>query len=66
MLMIMEQAMQSFECKNCQLKQHQCFVCGKLGSSDKTAGAEVCLISFNAIMSLYSASVYDDVTKVCK
>ncbi|XP_020252889.1 protein ENHANCED DOWNY MILDEW 2-like isoform X1 [Asparagus officinalis] len=35
------QAMQSFLCKNCKYKQHQCFVCGKLGSSDKFAGAEV-------------------------
>ncbi|KAL3503571.1 hypothetical protein ACH5RR_038020 [Cinchona calisaya] len=32
---------QIFECKNCQYKQHQCFVCGELGSSDKSAGAEV-------------------------
>ncbi|KAL3508427.1 hypothetical protein ACH5RR_027828 [Cinchona calisaya] len=34
-------ANQIFECKNCQYKQHQCFVCGELGSSDKSAGAEV-------------------------
>lgn len=63
MLMIMEQAMQTFECKNCQFKQHPCFVCGKLGSSDKTAGAEVCFISFDAIMSLYFTSTYDIVTE---
>ncbi|PKA66700.1 hypothetical protein AXF42_Ash003355 [Apostasia shenzhenica] len=35
------EAMQSFFCKNCQLKQHQCFACGKLGSSDKSANPEV-------------------------
>ncbi|XP_062017631.1 protein ENHANCED DOWNY MILDEW 2-like [Rosa rugosa] len=30
-----------FYCKNCQYKQHQCYACGKLGSSDKSLGAEV-------------------------
>ncbi|XP_040988646.1 protein ENHANCED DOWNY MILDEW 2-like isoform X2 [Juglans microcarpa x Juglans regia] len=30
-----------FICKNCKYKQHQCFACGKLGSSDKFSGAEV-------------------------
>lgn len=35
------EAMQSFFCKNCKFKQHQCFACGKLGSSDKFSGAEV-------------------------
>ncbi|XP_008782914.1 protein ENHANCED DOWNY MILDEW 2-like isoform X2 [Phoenix dactylifera] len=35
------QAIQNFLCKNCQYNQHQCFACGKLGSSDKSAGAEV-------------------------
>lgn len=34
-------ALATFECKNCQYKQHQCFICGQLGSSDKSAGAEV-------------------------
>ncbi|XP_050369243.1 protein ENHANCED DOWNY MILDEW 2 [Argentina anserina] len=34
-------AMPSFLCKNCQYKQHQCFACGKLGSSNKSLGAEV-------------------------
>ncbi|XP_075669468.1 protein ENHANCED DOWNY MILDEW 2 [Castanea sativa] len=33
--------MQNFFCKSCELKQHQCFVCGKLGSSDKFSAAEV-------------------------
>lgn len=33
--------MQSFLCKNCQFKQHQCYACGKLASSDKSANAEV-------------------------
>ncbi|XP_061346286.1 protein ENHANCED DOWNY MILDEW 2-like, partial [Gastrolobium bilobum] len=32
---------QSFYCKNCKYNQHQCFACGKLGSSDKVKGAEV-------------------------
>ncbi|KAF8391638.1 hypothetical protein HHK36_023944 [Tetracentron sinense] len=30
-----------FLCMNCQYKQHQCFYCGKLGSSNKSSGAEV-------------------------
>ncbi|XP_052178870.1 protein ENHANCED DOWNY MILDEW 2-like [Diospyros lotus] len=30
-----------FFCKNCQYKQHQCFACGELGSSDRLSGAEV-------------------------
>ncbi|XP_057466283.1 LOW QUALITY PROTEIN: protein ENHANCED DOWNY MILDEW 2-like [Actinidia eriantha] len=34
-------AIQDFFCKNCQYKQHQCFSCGELGSSDKLSGAEV-------------------------
>ncbi|XP_017699890.1 protein ENHANCED DOWNY MILDEW 2-like isoform X2 [Phoenix dactylifera] len=40
------EAIQIFLCKNCQYNQHQCFACGKLGSSDKSAGAEVfCCVS---------------------
>ncbi|XP_073099034.1 protein ENHANCED DOWNY MILDEW 2 isoform X2 [Elaeis guineensis] len=35
------EAMQIFLCKNCRYKQHQCFACGKLGSSDEKAGAKV-------------------------
>ena len=35
------QEIQSFYCKNCEYYQHQCFACGKLGSSDKVKGAEV-------------------------
>ncbi|GFP87506.1 phd finger-containing protein ddb_g0268158 [Phtheirospermum japonicum] len=31
----------SFICKNCQYKQHQCFACGELGSSDESSGPEV-------------------------
>ncbi|XXG44793.1 hypothetical protein AAC387_Pa02g0051 [Persea americana] len=34
-------AIQNFLCANCQRKRHQCFACGKLGSSDKSTGAEV-------------------------
>ncbi|CAI9784116.1 unnamed protein product [Fraxinus pennsylvanica] len=30
-----------FYCKNCEYKQHQCFACGELGSSDESFGAEV-------------------------
>ncbi|KAJ9562717.1 hypothetical protein OSB04_007877 [Centaurea solstitialis] len=30
-----------FLCPNCAHKQHQCFVCGELGSSDKSSVAEV-------------------------
>ncbi|KAJ8754933.1 hypothetical protein K2173_015445 [Erythroxylum novogranatense] len=32
---------ENFICKNCKYAQHQCFSCGKLGSSVKLAGAEV-------------------------
>ncbi|CAK9163878.1 unnamed protein product [Ilex paraguariensis] len=35
------EAIQNFFCKNCQHKQHQCYSCGYLGSSDKLSGAEV-------------------------
>ncbi|XP_026407686.1 protein ENHANCED DOWNY MILDEW 2-like isoform X1 [Papaver somniferum] len=34
-------AIQNFLCKNCESKQHQCYVCGILGSSEKENGAEV-------------------------
>ncbi|KAL4627024.1 hypothetical protein ACB092_05G137700 [Castanea dentata] len=29
-----------FLCRNCKYQQHQCFVCGKLGFSDKSSNAE--------------------------
>ncbi|KAA8524794.1 hypothetical protein F0562_011217 [Nyssa sinensis] len=35
------EAIQNFLCKNCQYQLHQCFVCGMLGSSNKSSGAEV-------------------------
>ncbi|KAH7674162.1 Histone-lysine N-methyltransferase protein [Dioscorea alata] len=35
------EAMEKFVCKNCCYRQHQCFVCGQLGCSDKSVGAEV-------------------------
>jgi len=38
---IIMQEIQNFYCKNCEYHQHQCFACGKLGSSDKVIGAEV-------------------------
>lgn len=36
-----------FLCNNCQYNQHQCYACGKLGSSDKSSKAEVfrCVIA---------------------
>ncbi|KAF3778304.1 ENHANCED DOWNY MILDEW 2 protein [Nymphaea thermarum] len=34
-------AIRNFYCGNCKYKQHQCFVCGKLGSSDKSSNPEV-------------------------
>ncbi|KAL2904814.1 Protein ENHANCED DOWNY MILDEW 2, partial [Bienertia sinuspersici] len=35
------QAIPNFICKNCQYEQHQCFICGKLGSSDISSIPEV-------------------------
>ncbi|KAL3646057.1 hypothetical protein CASFOL_011237 [Castilleja foliolosa] len=35
------QAIPTFMCNNCQYKRHQCYICGRLGSSDKSSGAEV-------------------------
>ncbi|XP_055808743.1 protein ENHANCED DOWNY MILDEW 2 isoform X2 [Solanum dulcamara] len=32
---------QDFYCKNCEYQQHQCYACGKLGSSDQSSHAEV-------------------------
>ncbi|KAL6905880.1 hypothetical protein ACP4OV_003481 [Aristida adscensionis] len=32
---------ESFICNNCKYKQHQCFICGMLGSSDLSSGADV-------------------------
>lgn len=34
-------ASKEYICKNCKYKQHQCFACGKLGSSDLQSEAEV-------------------------
>ncbi|PPD67415.1 hypothetical protein GOBAR_DD35708 [Gossypium barbadense] len=34
-------AIPSFLCKNCLYKQHQCYACGELGSSNKTSDQEV-------------------------
>lgn len=41
MTKIVWQAIPTFMCPNCQYQLHQCFICGKLGSSDKSLGAEV-------------------------
>ncbi|XP_054819328.1 protein ENHANCED DOWNY MILDEW 2-like isoform X3 [Prosopis cineraria] len=40
-------AIPKFFCANCKYKLHQCFVCGKLGSSDESSNAEVfrCIVS---------------------
>ncbi|KNA19368.1 hypothetical protein SOVF_062240 [Spinacia oleracea] len=35
------QAMRQFTYRNCQFNLHQCFSCGRLGSSDLLAGAQV-------------------------
>ncbi|KAK1348686.1 protein ENHANCED DOWNY MILDEW 2-like [Heracleum sosnowskyi] len=35
------EALPNFFCNNCQSQQHQCFVCGKLGSSDHSSAPEV-------------------------
>ncbi|KAK1316668.1 hypothetical protein QJS10_CPA05g00992 [Acorus calamus] len=40
-------AIQNFLCLNCQFKKHQCYVCGKLGSSDKSVGAEDFLLQLS-------------------
>lgn len=34
------QKMEKYLCKNCKYKKHQCYVCGKLGTSDETLGGE--------------------------
>ncbi|XP_027907180.1 protein ENHANCED DOWNY MILDEW 2-like [Vigna unguiculata] len=34
-------AFPNFYCRNCKYKQHQCFACGKLGSSDVSSKTEV-------------------------
>ncbi|RID59835.1 hypothetical protein BRARA_F03033 [Brassica rapa] len=35
------QALREYLCSNCQHKQHQCYACGQLGSSDKNSSQEV-------------------------
>ncbi|XP_071730807.1 protein ENHANCED DOWNY MILDEW 2-like isoform X2 [Rutidosis leptorrhynchoides] len=35
------EAITTFLCDNCKHQRHQCFVCGKLGSSDKSSATEV-------------------------
>lgn len=40
-LLLTMQAIQNFFCPNCLHMRHQCFVCGKLGNSDKQSGPEV-------------------------
>ncbi|KAF5759801.1 hypothetical protein HanRHA438_Chr16g0757441 [Helianthus annuus] len=35
------QSQNEYKCENCQYSLHQYFVCGELGSSDKSANTEV-------------------------
>ncbi|KAG6419660.1 hypothetical protein SASPL_121882 [Salvia splendens] len=35
------QAIDTFLCKNCKYQRHQCYICGRLGNSDISSGAEV-------------------------
>lgn len=35
----------NFYCNNCKYKEHQCFACGKLGSSDVSSKAEVYFVT---------------------
>ncbi|KAK9080687.1 hypothetical protein SSX86_000445 [Deinandra increscens subsp. villosa] len=35
------EAHEQYKCENCQYSLHQCFVCGELGSSDKSSNTEV-------------------------
>ena len=41
-----------FICKNCKYKQHQCFACGKLGSSDLSSETEVGMVQSCFVKSL--------------
>ncbi|KAF3778226.1 hypothetical protein EJ110_NYTH32633 [Nymphaea thermarum] len=40
---------QNFFCSNCQHKKHQCFACGLLGPSDKSANPEVLILFSNPL-----------------
>ncbi|TVU51437.1 hypothetical protein EJB05_02868, partial [Eragrostis curvula] len=42
-----------FICKNCKYKEHQCFACGKLGSSDLSSGAKVFRCKHNDCVRFY-------------
>lgn len=44
---------QVFRCNNCLYGQHQCFVCGQLGSSDESLGAEVFCCSYRTCGHFY-------------
>ncbi|KAL6582933.1 hypothetical protein OROMI_005011 [Orobanche minor] len=52
-------AIPNFLCQNCKYKQHECFICGVLGSSDKSPGAPeggtVDLFVVNSFGSAYQA-----------
>ncbi|KOM58566.1 hypothetical protein LR48_Vigan11g160000 [Vigna angularis] len=44
-------AFPNFYCQNCKYKQHQCFACGKLGSSDVSSKAEAQRLSDGLVKS---------------
>ncbi|KAM3744889.1 hypothetical protein ACB098_06G085700 [Castanea mollissima] len=49
-------AMPIFLCRNCKYQQHQCFVCGKLGFSDKSSDAEPAdNLATTLVLKLYGA-----------
>ena len=55
-----------FICKNCKYKQHQCFACGKLGSSDLSSEAEVGMAEsyFLKSLKLIYFERFDEIAKV--
>ena len=55
-----------FLCKNCKYKQHQCFACGKLGSSDLSSEAEVGMAEsyFLKSLKLIYFERFDEMAKV--
>ena len=54
-------------CKNCEYKQHQCFACGSLGSSDLKSGPEVCITdtfhNLSSILYIFVSFIRDEETK---
>lgn len=50
---------------NCEHKQHQCFACGKLGSSDKSSGAAEVCIYHNKLNFCLNVSIFIWVILMC-